>query len=683
MPSEFDSSSTTPTSQQIEDLFCEAISIAPAMRNNLIQDRCGQDLQLMEFVKKLVSDHQRNEDSGFILDQPVLQRDARPNTFDDGPNAEGPGDIIGRYRLLEKIGEGGMGIVYMAEPLEGVNRRVALKVIKLGMDTRQVIARFEVERQAMAMFDHSNITRVFDAGATATGRPYFVMELVHGTDIVSFVTENGLELRERLGLFESVCHAIQHSHQKGIIHRDLKPSNILVTLIDGLPTPKVIDFGIAKALDQRLTNKTLFTHYAAIMGTPQYMSPEQVELSGTDIDTRSDIYSLGVLLYELVTGSTPFEKSVVERLHPLEILNKIRQQNIETPSMRLAKTETQSLLSRFGTSAALEKCGLELDSIVMKALDRDRTNRYQSATELAADIRRFQNGDPVEAVAPTRFYRLRNYVVRNRKTVVAASAVGLLLFLSSIICSAFAFDTYRANRAKDQTVEKLSDALSELNLKHNRLILAEKQIREAAEYQSYSTALELADRKIHWIFYNEIRTLLPTYLRKSDVVPHEAGEKRVKRNAMILQSVPRGYLDYKVLFDLKHRRLVDDEITRLESISNLIHNETTLVDELPDTNEIDVTELKTILDQKAAACRPQYFRAILHEYRNVFGAQDPRVANALNLLGAALIEVERIEEAEAHLREALAISDKNTTDESTRQLLKLCHENSSYDSVSN
>src|SRR5437879_995468 len=220
---------------------------------------------------------------------------------------EKPGDLIGRYKLLQKIGEGGCGVVYMAEQEKPVRRRVALKVIKLGMDTKAVIARFDAERQALAMMDHPNIARVLDAGATGTGRPYFVMELVHGVRLTDYCDENQLEPRRRLDLFIQICHAIQHAHQKGIIHRDIKPSNVLVTLHDGVPVPKVIDFGIAKATEARLTEMTLFTAYSQFIGTPAYMSPEQVELSGLDVDTRSDIYSLGVLLYELLTGRTPFD----------------------------------------------------------------------------------------------------------------------------------------------------------------------------------------------------------------------------------------------------------------------------------------------------------------------------------------------------------------------------------------
>ena len=250
-------------------------------------------------------------------------------------SSEGPGTVIGRYKLLEKIGEGGMAVVYMAEQTEPIRRKVALKIIKLGMDTRQVIARFEAERQALALMDHPNIAKVLDAGATETGRPYFVMELVTGVSITEYCDKNSLSTKDRLALFLQVCHAVQHAHQKGIIHRDIKPSNVMVTHHDGKPVPKVIDFGIAKATNQKLTEKTLFTRYAHIIGTPAYMSPEQAELSDLDIDTRSDIYSLGVLLYELLTGTTPFSEEELRKAGYIEMQRVIREQEPVKPSTRI------------------------------------------------------------------------------------------------------------------------------------------------------------------------------------------------------------------------------------------------------------------------------------------------------------------------------------------------------------
>jgi serine/threonine protein kinase/tetratricopeptide (TPR) repeat protein len=350
----------------------------------------------------------------------------------EAPAREMPGAMIGPYKLLEQIGEGGMGTVYMAEQLHPVRRRVALKVVKPGMDTRQVIARFEAERQALALMDHPNIAHVLDAGATDSGRPFFVMELVKGVPITDFCDRESLTLQERLELFVHVCQAVQHAHQKGIIHRDLKPSNVLVTLHDGTPVVKVIDFGIAKATGQQLTDKTLFTNFAQMIGTPLYMSPEQAALSGLDVDTRSDIYSLGVLLYELLTGTTPFDRDRLQTAGYDELRRIIREEEPPRPSTRF------STLGQAATTVSVQRksdpkrlCQLlraELDWIVMKALEKDRNRRYETAAAFAADVRRYLHNEPVQACPPSAGYRLRKFVRRHRGPVIgAAAAVALLL----------------------------------------------------------------------------------------------------------------------------------------------------------------------------------------------------------------------------------------------------------------
>ncbi len=361
---------------------------------------------------------------------------------------EKPGDKIGRYKLLQKIGEGGCGVVYMAEQEEPVHRPVALKIIKLGMDTRSVIARFEAERQALALMDHPHIARVFDGGATEVGRPYFVMELVRGVPITKYCDEHRLDLHERLELFVQVCQAVQHAHQKGVIHRDLKPSNILVAIHDDKQVPKVIDFGIAKATHQRLTEKTLFTRFNQLIGTPAYMSPEQAGLSSLDVDTRSDIYSLGVLLYELLTGRTPFSKEELLTAGYEEICRIIREKEPPKPSTRLS---TLSAAER-GTIAAQrkippEKLGRlvrgELDWVVMKALEKDRKRRYESATALAQDMDRFLNHEPVSAVSPSLRYRGMKFARRNRVPLTAASLFLLVLITGAVMSTVQAI---RANR---------------------------------------------------------------------------------------------------------------------------------------------------------------------------------------------------------------------------------------------
>jgi tetratricopeptide (TPR) repeat protein len=371
-----------------------------------------------------------------------------------------PGELIaGKYKLLEELGSGGMGVVYMAEQVEPVRRRVALKIIKLGMDTRQVVARFETERQALAVMDHPNIARVFDAGATETGRPYFVMELARGIPITDYCDRHRLPTRERLELFMGVCQAVQHAHQKGVIHRDLKPSNILVVIQDDRPVPKIIDFGIAKATDHRLAQRTLFTEQGQLIGTPEYMSPEQAEMSGLDVDTRTDIYSLGVILYELLVGALPFDAAKLRSAAFGEIQRIIRETEPPKASTHLStlKETKAEIAEKRGTdpSALVKLLRGDLDWITMKAMAKDRTRRYSSASELAAEIERYLRHEPVMAGPPSAVYRLRKYV-RRHKLGVAAAAVVLLAIL--VGTAGTTIGLLRAVRAEKKAVEEAATA---------------------------------------------------------------------------------------------------------------------------------------------------------------------------------------------------------------------------------
>jgi len=348
------------------------------------------------------------------------------------PPDEQLGQRIGPYRILQAIGEGGGGVVYMAEQVEPIVRRVALKIIKLGMDTKRVIARFDAERQALALMDHPNIARVLDAGATETGRPYFVMELVRGVRITEYCDQNHLDTRRRLELFIQICSAIQHAHQKGVIHRDIKPSNILVTLLDGVPVPKVIDFGIAKAIAGRLTDQTLFTAFEQILGTPAYMSPEQAEMSGLDVDTRSDIYSLGVLLYELLTSRTPFDARELVQSGLEEMRRTLREREPQRPSGMLTTLHGPELTATAAHRHAeppklISLMKGDLDWIVMKCLEKDRKRRYETVNGLAMDVQRHLNHEPVAARPPSRRYRLQKLVRRNQVVFAAGATVALAL----------------------------------------------------------------------------------------------------------------------------------------------------------------------------------------------------------------------------------------------------------------
>src|SRR5262245_20372322 len=355
-----------------------------------------------------------------------------------GPNGFGHGNSPShRYRILQRIGTGGMGEVYEAEQLEPIRRRVALKVIKRGMDTDAVVARFESERQALALMDHTCIARVYDAGATPDGRPYFVMEYVSGISITDYCDQNRLGLEQRLGLFMRICEGVQHAHQKGIIHRDIKPTNVLVTVHEGQPAPKIIDFGLAKATAHILTERTLYTELGQLVGTPEYMSPEQAEMSGLDVDTRTDIYSLGVLLYELVFWGLRFVSGTLRAGSFDDVRRRIRDTEPQRPSARATTLITSSgkkEINRTPTEigALPRQLKGDLDWIVMKAIEKDRTRRYASASDLAADIHRHLNDEPVMAGPPSQSYRMKKFIRRHKVAVAAASAVAIALVLGIV-----------------------------------------------------------------------------------------------------------------------------------------------------------------------------------------------------------------------------------------------------------
>jgi tetratricopeptide (TPR) repeat protein len=455
-----------------ESLFAQALEIASATERAAFLDRaCGDNQALRNEVEALLRAH---EQSGDLLDNPD-----KLLVTTDVPGQERPGTMLGPYKLLERIGEGGMGTVWMAEQIEPIQRRVAVKVVKAGMDSRQVLARFEAERQALALMEHPNIAKVLDAGQTPSGRPYFVMELVKGKPITKYCDEKRLAVRERLELFGDVCRAVQHAHQKGIIHRDLKPSNVLAAPYDGKPVVKVIDFGVAKATGQRLTDKTLFTGFGALVGTPEYMSPEQAEVNNQDIDTRSDIYVLGVLLYELLTGSTPLTRKRLKEMPLLDVLRVIREEEPPRPSTRLS--ESEDTLPTIAAQRGLEPKKLsgvvrgELDWIVMKALEKDRNRRYETANGFAMDVQRYLADEPVVACPPSAAYRLRKFAQRNRAALLTMVLVGAALLTTVVALVISNITISGKEKEKSEALDHEREALRE---KSDALIAKDNALRD-------------------------------------------------------------------------------------------------------------------------------------------------------------------------------------------------------------
>jgi WD40 repeat protein/serine/threonine protein kinase len=494
-----------------EAMFHAARDIAdPDRRRQYVRAACGADETRVAHLEALLAAADAPDS---LLDHPAAS--GTEATLEQ-PTTESTGTVIGPYKLLEQIGEGGMGTVWMAQPNVPVKRVVALKLIKAGMDSKQVIARFEAERQALALMDHASIARVLDAGTTSAGRPYFVMDLVKGVPITRYCDEHHLTPRQRLELFIPVCQAIQHAHQKGVIHRDLKPSNVLIALYDGKPVPKVIDFGIAKAAGQALTEKTLVTGFGSIVGTLEYMSPEQAEMNQLDIDTRSDIYSLGVLLYELLTGSPPFTRKQLEQSGVLEMLRVIREQEPTKPSTKLSTAERlPTLAANRGTEPArlTRLVRGELDWIVMKALEKDRARRYETANAFAMDIDRYLNDEPVQACPPSAMYRVRKFARRNKRVAVVASfAFALLVVAVGALAASYA-QVQRALEREKETTYLQRTALAGRELAAGNVAHAEELLDDCPEHL----------RGWEWHFLKRQRyDGEPTRLRHSETVVHVA-----------------------------------------------------------------------------------------------------------------------------------------------------------------
>jgi len=638
----------------------------PAERASFLEGACGNDASLRAKVESLLT---ADADAGKFLKE--VSRGSDPDaTIPQAARgvvsqarvapSEHVGDQIGRYKLLQQIGEGGFGVVYMAEQREPVKRRVALKVIKLGMDTRQVIARFEAERQALAMMDHPNIAKVLDAGSTQTGRPYFVMEYIKGVPILEYCDTDKLDTKARLELFSQVCHAIQHAHQKGIIHRDIKPNNVLVTMHDGVPVPKVIDFGIAKATSAELTAKTLFTEHRQMIGTPAYMSPEQAEMSGLDIDTRSDIYSLGVLLYELLTGTTPFDSKELLSKGFAEMMRIIREVEPHKPSTRL------SSLGATGTRTAQQRRAVDpkklsqtlkgdLDWIVMKCLEKDRTHRYETANELSADIKRHLNNEPVTAGAPSTGYKLRKFVRRNRAQVIAGGVVAAVLVLGVIgttIGMVWALKEKTladAERARAMVAAE-AEAKAKLDADRQRdsAVAAQKDAesqRDKAEKVSQFTGMIFSGAG-HWMKKGYDTTLLKEMMDFAATKIEEG----------VLKSAPEGELTLRMMIGGAYKDLAEyDAARKILEPAVALARQINLGDN-PKTAWI-LQPLASLLQFTGdLAGAESLFRESLEMTKRLSPDDSQAVVDGLDTLSTLLIERGELAEAEGLKREALAMA---------------------------
>jgi serine/threonine protein kinase/Flp pilus assembly protein TadD len=612
------------------------------------------------------------------------------------------GQRIGRYKLLEQIGEGGFGEVYMAEQIEPVQRKVALKIIKAGMDSRQVIARFEAERQALALMDHPNIARVLDAGATESGRPYFVMELVRGISITTYCDQKKLSTGERLQLFIEVCHAVQHAHQKAVIHRDLKPSNVLVTLHDGKPVPKVIDFGIAKALGQKLTDKTLFTGFVQMMGTPAYMSPEQAEMSGLDIDTRSDIYSLGVLLYELLTGQTPFDAKEFAAAGLDGMRRIIREKDPLKPSTRLssltaAEQTTVARCRQVDPPRLIHLVRGDLDWVVMKCLEKDRSRRYDTANGVAREIERFLKDEPVVARPPSNLYRFQKLVLRNRLAFAAASAVAVALLIGLVVSTSLFFRARAEAEKNRKIVRYLKDMLGgitpssakgqDTSLLHKVLDKAAESVeRELAGSPEVLADLQTEIGRVYWAIgeypssetklvsaVTTRRRITPNSLELADSLDILAQPlwyqrrlteaEQVELEALELRARLAGRNSQEAATALNNLGVILEQEGKLDEAQKRLEEALTIQQNLKTKDQGRIAEtltaLSSVLWKKRQFKRADELdRQAIAIYRTIRDQLDPDLALSLNNLATVLLDEGDLEGTIAAAREAVQIDTK-------------------------
>ncbi|MEM9701289.1 MAG: serine/threonine-protein kinase, partial [Planctomycetota bacterium] len=506
-------------------VFLRAVEFRnPIERASVVAEACDGDAALRGAVDRLLAEHDRRDhrlDVSVVRDafsnRPVTEAAPDAGEVGDHEAAGEDDEILSSYRLGEKLGEGGYGLVYVAEQLRPVRRRVALKVLRPGVETGETTARFEAERQALALMDHPNIARVFDAGTTADGRPFIAMELVRGVGLTTFCDRHSLDLRERLALFRDVCHAVQHAHQKGIVHRDLKPSNVLVAMVDGRPVPKVIDFGVVKTIGLRLTDRTLRTGWLGIVGTPTYMSPEQAEMSGAAVDTRSDVFSLGALLYELLAGATPIDGERLERAGLLEFRRRLLEEEPPRPSARFsdfAPAERRTIAARRRTEPGRLTNELrgDLDWVVMKALEKDPDRRYPTAAAVAEEVQRHLDGLPVSARPPSAWYRTSKFARRHRAALSAAAVVAAALIIGAVVSVHQATVARSALAAVRAAEAEARAAAAETDRSRAELETFVERLRRATDLLGEAQALsEAGDRAAALAAYDRATEVQPAY----------------------------------------------------------------------------------------------------------------------------------------------------------------------------